>query len=41
MANVVINFEAPESLKKMAKRKAKKKDLTMSQWLRKIIKESE
>lgn len=41
MTNVVINFQAPESIKKMAKRKAKKNDMNLSQWLRKIIKEAE
>ena len=41
MVNVVINFQAPESIKKMAKRKAKKKDMSVSQWLRKLIKDAE
>lgn len=41
MKTVVINFQAPEEIKKIAQQKAKKQDLTLSQWLRKIIREAE
>jgi len=40
MKKVRINIEVPESLKDKARRLAKKADLTLSQWVRKLIRES-
>jgi len=36
-----IYAEVPESIKKMAKRKAKKHDMSLRQWIKKVIKEAE
>jgi len=40
MKNVVINFQVPESIKKMAEHKAKKEYMSLSAWLRKLIRDA-